>query len=760
MGLDDLVIPKSVGGNVDFVPTTKVAADETRISELVIPASVGGDVVADPQVTPTPSPQPEVTPAQPLSQIVPEVAQAATQAVQQISVPDTGLADIVTGSERIAATPELGTLPEFATTEEGDTFRIAIGLLSTFDEKAQRDMIQEAIPEAVFDITPDGSTIIEVPKEGGGTRRSVLNRPGLSPRDFATGLAQILAFLPTSRFAGAAKSLGEKVLRGFVGAGATEQTLQEVGVELGRQERDPVSTGIAAVTGGAAEVVLPAIQAVRQGRQAARVGAERAEIEEVRKAIVPAQEALAGLREATGADVGLFPAQQTLRPSELLKQRILPQLDAGAKKSAEALSKQNEEVFRATTELIETVAPEGRLVGGAGRFKKVAEDSIRNAKKVRSAAVKPLYDEAFKAAKESAINVDLKPVADFVETELVGLVDDDPAAIALKSFMKRLQGEKLPGTPEGLIQAVSGKPLTEAAKGELKPLSLEQLQSAKFTTDAAIDRMGGITLNSAQKNAKRLISQAEKLYIDQLGELSPQFAAANRKFAELSPAIDELENSILGEAVKVSDDKLRNIAQTIFNPKESSTNPSAIRKARSVIDSIDPDAWNDLLRVEINRRMAGIKQLTEDLPELVGNEPGQIKRALFGNKSQREVLLAGMNKEQKKNFVFLENVLRRAESGRAAGSPTAAFGQAIEKLKGVAVVLRDTVFRPLRTLQELGESTLFDRNVANLTEVMFNPKFEPQLSKLRKLNPDSPAAARAMTQLLNDIGKEDSNDEN
>ena len=113
-----------------------------------------------------------------------------------------GLLDFVTGSERIAATPELGTLPEFAATPEGDTFKLAIGMLSTFDEKAQRDIIQEAIPEVVFETTRDGSTIIEVPTEDGGVRRSVLNRPGLSPRDIATATAQVLAFIPAARLAG------------------------------------------------------------------------------------------------------------------------------------------------------------------------------------------------------------------------------------------------------------------------------------------------------------------------------------------------------------------------------------------------------------------------------------------------------------------------------------------------------------------------------------------------------------------------------
>jgi hypothetical protein len=182
---------------------------------------------------------------------------------------ETSIADIFTGSERIASTPELGSLPEFGTTTEGDTARMAIGMLSTFDPKAQQEIIQESIPEAVFEITPDGSTIIEVPTAEGGTRRSVLNRPGFSPQDLTTATAQVLSFFPAARLAGLGKTLLQKVGIGGLGAGTTEQALQETGVALGRKERDPASTAIATVTGGAAEAIIPAFQAIRGGRQQA-----------------------------------------------------------------------------------------------------------------------------------------------------------------------------------------------------------------------------------------------------------------------------------------------------------------------------------------------------------------------------------------------------------------------------------------------------------------------------------------------------------
>ena len=213
----------------------------------------------------------------------------------------------------------------------------------------------------------------------------------------------------------------------------------------------------------------------------------------------------------------------------------------------------------------------------------------------------------------------------------------------------------------------------------------------------------------------------------------------------------ELEDSVIGQIAKINDTQLKTVAQKIFDPRTELTDPSSIRNAKKAIESVDPQAWNDLIRVEMNRRLGGLEQLIEEIPgDFVGNIPGQLRRTLFGNPSQRKALLAGMNEEQKQNFKYLETVLKRASSGRAAGSPTAAFGQAIEKLKGVSSVVRDFVFRPLSTLQQTGERGIFDRNVANLSRVMFDPDFKPQLKKLKKLNQDSPAAARALTQLLNE----------
>ena len=290
-----------------------------------------------------------------------------------------------------------------------------------------------------------------------------------------------------------------------------------------------------------------------------------------------------------------------------------------------------------------------------------------------------------------------------------------------------------------VIKSIDGENVVEL----IEP-SLRQLQKAKFEVDNMLEKFGE---NALGNTTKRDVVQLKKALVNQMEEASPLYKQANEEFARLSPAVTELEDSIIGAISGVKDVNLQNISRRIFSP---SSNPAVVKNAKEVIDKVDPGAWDDMLRTELQRRFGGIETLAEDIPgELVGNVPGQLRRSIFGNPEQRRTLLSAMNQDQRQNFVYLDEVLKRASSGRQAGSPTAPFGEVLDRLKGVAGVLRDMIMRPLETLQKTGERGIFDRNVTALTEVMFNPNFQPKLKELKKLNPNSPAAARALTQLIN-----------
>ena len=72
----------------------------------------------------------------------------------------------------------------------------------------------------------------------------------------------------------------------------------------------------------------------RQARRGKALDVARGEVSKAVEQIKPAREAQQAVQAATGVEVPLFQAQQTLQPSTLLKQRLIPQLDAGSKKAA------------------------------------------------------------------------------------------------------------------------------------------------------------------------------------------------------------------------------------------------------------------------------------------------------------------------------------------------------------------------------------------------------------------------------------------
>jgi len=654
-------------------------------------------------------PQAIQEPAQPLSQLIPE----AVESVQNIQAPETGVGDIFTGSERIAATPELGTLQEFGVTEEGDTFKIALGLLSTFDPKAQQDMIQAAIPEAVFEQTPDGSTIIEVPTADGGTRRSVLNRPGFSPQDLTTSLAQVLSFVPAARLAGLGKSLLAKVGIGAAAAGATEQALQETGVELGRKERDPVATAIATVTGGFSEVVAPAVQAFRGGRQATRAGVAADEIDQAIPSIRASQEAT----EQTG--IPLFQAQQTGVPAQLEKQAFVAQLPAGTRSAVTGLKAQNKAAGEAVEDFLGQIAPDQAVVTGSERLRTAAQTAVAATKRARSEAASPIYKQAFRRQRQGR----------------TGPIDLDPLQTKISSMAAQFEQK---GQISKNLNSALDK--IENAGGDLNKLHL-----AKTEIDQTINSFGA---DSVGNTTKRFLTDVKNDLTDELVRQSPSYRAARDEFIRLSPPVTKIQDSIVGKVANLDDTQLKQVSTKLFDAAE--TNPNVIAGAKKTIQDVDPGAWDEIIRVELERRLGSIKSTAE--AGSVENIPGQLFRALFPNDKSTKVLMNSLDAEGKKNLKYLQTALGKARLGRPGGSQTAGREEIKRELRGgVYQSLRDVFRAPISTLASTGEDAAFNRRTAALSKALFDPTWKAEMKELRKFSPKSPAAARALTQLLNDI---------
>lgn len=626
-----------------------------------------------------------------------------------------------TGAQRIAATPELGTLPEFGATPEGDNLRIAAGLLSTFQPQAQVDMIREAIPEAQFSSTPDGSVIIEVPTAEGGTRRSVLNRPGLSPQDVTTTIAQALSFVPAARLAGLGKSLMSKLGLGAASAAATEQGLQEIGVALGREERDPTSTAIAGALGGAAEVIMPAVQGFRNARNAKGVQTSADELADVEESVTTAREA----SDKTG--IPLFQAQQTGVPATLEKQSFVAQLPAGTKRAMDSLRSQNQAAGDAVENFLNTIADSNAVVTGPERARNAARTSIENMKRIRAERSSPLYKEAF----DKGADVDTTPIVSQLDETIETMPEGGEVSKTLKRIRKLMTGT-----------------------GENKP-SLQYLHNVKLEIDQMLSKQGETSLGNT---TKRYVTEVKDMLLDAMDKGSSEYRQARDLFAQNSPAINALQDSVVGKIARLDDVQLKQVASSIFDPAQ--TNPRVLMDAKKAIQTTDPDAWNEIVRTELERRLGSIKATTE--AGTVENLPGQLYRALFPNEKSTKVLINALDDEGKKNLNYLRTALGRARLGRPGGSQTAARQEIKEELKGgVSSAIRDFIKEPISSTANYGVNTLtmstqeraLNQRVKALADALYDPTWKAEMKALRKLDPNTPASARAMAQLLRAVSE-------
>jgi hypothetical protein len=664
---------------------------------LIIPKSVGG--TAD--FTKPPAP---VKPVEERASklIIPSSVGGAVEepAVIPAKVPNANTL------QEIGAAPELNELSI-------PSFLASAGALFSFDDAEVGGILQTQFPGTK--ITPDdkGDLVATFPSG----ENFAINKSGFSGQDLIKIIGSVAAFTPAGRMAAIPATLGKKVAVGSLASAGTQ-----AGIEAGQSaiggDFDKSEVALAGALGGAAELVMPAIQGIRQARKTGELGASARELEQVAPSIAKADEAVA----ATG--VPLFQAQKTLVPSQLEKQSFIASLPAGTLKASKELKAQNKAAGQAVDDFLGLVAPPESVVTGAEKFRSAAQRAIGRAKEIRAEKSSPLFKEAF----DEGLSLDTSGIVASLKTTLDDFPEQGEVARTLSKVSQML-------TPK-----VAGN-----------PQSLRQLQNIKVEIDQMINRVGEGSLGNT---TKANLVQVKNQLLDSMDQVSPVFKEARETFARNSAPIGALEDSIIGKIASIKDVDLKSISSKMFNPAES--NPAVVAKAKAIITDVDPDAWNQLVRVELERRLGSIKPAEG---ETLQNIPGQLYRAIFGNDKQTKVLYQALDPEQSKNLKFIQTALGRARIGRPGGSQTAAREEIKKELSGGAVKsIREFFSSPIKTVTDIGDDAAFNSRVSALAETMYNPKWSPKMKAIRKLSPDSPAAARAMAQLLDDITLEQKED--
>ena len=619
-----------------------------------------------------------------------------TRAVQEL--PEIGFGGLMSGED-------------FATTS-----KVAAALAVTTDPQEMGQILTNLVPHIGITEDEQGNLIANNNKNGA---QVIINKPGMSGLDFVQGVSIISAFTPASLVSSIPKNLAIKGGSGLATSGAT-QTAIEQGQELVGGEFDEDEIAIAAGLGGTAEIVLPVIQSLRKSRLQREAAQGGQNISDIKGLVDTAEEA----SEAT--KIPLFQAQKTAIPSQLQKQSFVQQLPAGTAKSSQELRKQNKAVSDAVDEFLEIIAPPESVVTGPRKIRTASQAAIDARILIRKEKASPLYKEAF----AEGANVDLKPVFSEIKDIL----------------------NKFPSNGQ-VFKSIAKVKKSIAGKNKKKP-TLELLHNAKVEIDQMISKVGEGSLGNTTK-AKLL--GVQKTLLKQIDDSSDLYKQARELFAKESPAVDSLltgRNAIIGNIAKVNDDQLKSIAGKIFDPKE--TNTQVMKRAKKIIEDIDPDAWKEIVRAEVENRLGAVRSTLEE--GTLENIPDQMFRALFVPQKRRNILFQSLDREGVKNLRFLEVALGRARLGRVIGSPTAGREEIKKELRGgFWSAVREIIARPFSALGGAGVATLsgatadaaFDNNVRVLTNALFDPQWKLQMRDIRAATPNK--AGKLMTELLNTV---------
>jgi hypothetical protein len=640
----------------------------------------------------------------------------AEQYRSQTPVPDvpgtwTEIRDAVTGELR--ETPQTRRLPELSLDSEAylqdplAAIKTTAGLLFSADDESRKKILKKWNPDIQIETDEKGNDIVTMPSG----EQAVLNQPGFSKNDFLQLAFDAALFSGGTLAAAPVKGTLRKGVVGALGAGLTETGRQQVGQELGTEE--PTDIGRIATTaaaGGLAEAVPAAIGARKASKAQRRLGIAESQ-EELAEELGKQAKRSDVITEKTGIELGR--AQKTRGISDAKRMTYVSQLPAAEQKAMKFFEKQNKQAYRAVADLMDTIAP-AETVGQASRkVRKAAQDIVGGAVEERARAAKPLYEKAFK---DKTLYNPQKTI-DYIDDTLKNLPEG--------------------GERRKVLEKVGGF-LSEK-------LNIKQLDETKIEIDGIISS----ELSSKKPNNRlvaNLMEVKDKL-LQEVDKLNPDYKAAREIYSKKSPGIQELQESTIGTIAKKKDEQIKTVARALFEPDKELFDPAAVRKARSLIEKQDPEAWNGIVRAEWQRRLGKAKVDPGDLTA-AENVPAKLRSKIFGSGKEREVLYSAMSQEQKKNARYLEEALKRAEKGRPGGSPTAVNQVFERELRGVGGTLRGLFSDTRKTIAELGADAKYDMRVKALADVMFDPKWQAKLKDLRRLSPDSRKSERAFVRIL------------
>lgn len=135
--------------------------------------------------------------------------------------------------------------------------------------------------------------------------------------------------------------------------------------------------------------------------------------------------------------------------------------------------------------------------------------------------------------------------------------------------------------------------------------SIKYLDQVKKRLDDEIERY----IQQGEKETVRAIQKSKDKLVSTLDAASDDYKVARQIYSEESPNIDKLRKGKMGQLAQTRDVNLKNFTKRLFDPKE--TDPKVLELVRDQMYAKDPEAWNGLVRNEMERRLSQSKNLAK-----------------------------------------------------------------------------------------------------------------------------------------------------
>jgi len=516
--------------------------------------------------------------------------------------------------------------------------------------------------------------------------------------------------------------IGSSLLVG-TGTAATEALRQEIGRQVADSETsDPFRIVTSGILGTAGEAVPAGYKYLKSQNIAKDIAQfDSASMQKL-------------LDLAKKENIDLTVAEASNLASLLSKQGTISRLPDTSTKMQEFYKKRFGQVYDAVESYLGKISSKAEIEEGGRAAQEALIKRRKELTNNRYQQTKPLYDQAL----ENAALVDT--------SSLVNKLDD---MISMSKGRERQVLEKIKKDfyytkPEKIINAKTGR--TEIKYVDVLDDRPKALQRLKMELDSYVksDEVTGLDsiiqgeVNNINSELKTLIRQENQLYKD-----------ADKLYAQLSEPINEFDKRRVGTSItKISEDNLNTVSKRIFQ----NADPSSIKYAKEQIESVDPQAWNDVTRAWLQDNWENALKQAKSAKDVNIDAGLSWRNLLLGDKKSERALKVALNEEQWKGLNDLATVLQASGRVTKYGSDTAFNQEVMKELTNSARNKLSKILQPKQTIVDWLNSIALNKNANKFADIILDPKRVNELKELKKVPFGKAAFASGVIQLFLDSG--------